>query len=107
MEAQAWTILGLPLLAFVLIVFVTWRQKDLSSLVAIGAIFAAAVLAYGVFLSVLGGASARSEFEWARLVPRGAAEAGQGAGEGFLSLGIQVDPLTALMLVVVTTVSFF
>jgi NADH-quinone oxidoreductase subunit L len=108
MEAQAWTILGLPLLAFLTIVFVTWRLKDLSSFVAIGAIFAAMVMAYSVFQSVLGGATATSEFEWVRLAPPNAAGAVlQGAGEGFLRLGIQVDPLTAIMLVVVTTVSFF
>ncbi|MBI2755739.1 MAG: NADH-quinone oxidoreductase subunit L [Chloroflexi bacterium] len=105
MQAQLWTILGLPLMAFVVIVFFTRRSKDLSSFVAIGAMFGSMLLAYATFIQVAGGARAVSEFEWLRLFPAGASEAAGESGTA-LRLGIQADPLTALMLVVVTTVSF-
>jgi NADH-quinone oxidoreductase subunit L len=90
-------ILVLPLLAFVLIVFVTWRAKALSSFVAVGAIGIAMLLA--LFVVVPGTFRTPPEtfdWEWLRLYPGGEA----------LTLGIQVDPLTAIMLIVVTVVSF-
>jgi len=99
---QALAIVALPLLAFVAIVFFTRRQKDLSSFVAIGAIGIAMLLAYSIFAQVQQGNGASYTVEWLRL---SFAQA-PGAGAGFLTLGLQVDPLTAIMLIVVTTVSF-
>jgi NADH-quinone oxidoreductase subunit L len=96
-------ILELPLLAFLLIVFVTRRSKQLSAAVAIVAIAIATILAYLVFFQVLNtGATDHYEFNWLRLLPGGVP---QGETETFLRLGIAVDPLAAIMLVVVTTVS--
>jgi NADH-quinone oxidoreductase subunit L len=99
MIGTAWTILELPLLAFVLIVFVTWRSKQLSAAVAIVCIAIAAGLSLlAVFPQVLAGATAHAELNWLRLLPGN-------APDDFLQLGIQVDPLTAIMLIVVTVVS--
>ncbi len=107
MITQAFAILGLPLLAFVVIVFLTRRAKDLSSYVAILAMGIAMVLAYGVFLAQLGGAAVEQfETNWTQLVPPDAPAAIKGTTGPFLPFGIQVDPLTAIMLIVVTTVSF-
>jgi NADH-quinone oxidoreductase subunit L len=98
-------ILVLPLLAFIIIVFVTWRAKTLSSFIAVGCIGVAMLLAlFVVFPQTLSGATASYDWDWLWLYPGGNAPIGM--GEGTLSLGIQVDPLTAIMLVVVTVVSF-
>src|SRR5579884_3435042 len=104
MANTALAILLLPALAFVLIVFVTKRLPVLSSFIAVIAIGIAAVLAVlVVFPAVLGGATTSLDFNWLRLLPQGTTT---GANEPFLRLGIAVDPLTAIMLVVVTVVSF-
>src|ERR671936_140901 len=73
MLQTAAAILILPLLAFLVIVFVTWRQP------------------------------ATFDWTWLTLFPGGEAPGGR---EGLLPLGIQVDPLVAIMLIVVTVVSF-
>ncbi len=104
MVPTAFTILLLPLLAFVLLVFVTRRNPIGSALLSILAMLVAAILAWLVILpQVMAGATDHFEFNWLRLWPGVAA---QGAGETFLQLGIAVDPLTATMLIVVTGVSF-
>ena len=95
-------ILGLPLLAFVLIVFVTWRNKTLSAALSIVCIGVAMLLALGVVLpAVLGGRTDHFEIDWLRLQPPGG-----GRTEPYLRLGVSVDPLAAVMLIVVTVVSF-
>jgi NADH-quinone oxidoreductase subunit L len=100
----ALAILLLPLLAFVVIVFVTRGNQMLSALLSIAAMGVAAVLAVFVVLpQVLAGGTAHFEFDWLRLLPDGAPQAGT---ESILRLGVAVDPLTAIMLVVVTVVSF-
>ncbi len=108
MITPAFAILGLPLLAFVLIVFVTRGAKNLSSYVAIVAMGIAMLLAlFVVFPNQLaGGAVDTFETNWAQLVSPDAPASIKGAAAPFLPFGIQVDPLTAIMLVVVTVVSF-
>src|SRR5947207_3043822 len=104
MIQNALVILELPLLAFLLLVFVTRRSKQLSAAVSILAIAITAVLAYLIFFQQLAGAPPdHYDFNWLRLLPGGVPESGT---ETFLRLGIQVDPLAAIMLVVVTVVSF-
>jgi NADH-quinone oxidoreductase subunit L len=99
----AFTILLLPLAAFVLIVFVTRKHQPLSAGVGIVAMAAATILSWFVILpAVIAGQTASFDFNWLRLWPDGVPASTQ----QFLSLGIQVDPLAAIMLVVVTTVSF-
>ncbi len=102
MIGYAWSILELPLLAFVLIVFVTRRSRQMSAAVAIVCIGIAAVLSLFLVLpQVMAGATAQGDFSWLKLLP-GAAPAGS---EAALKLGIKVDPLAAIMLIVVTVVS--
>src|SRR5262245_4335967 len=98
----ALAVLALPLLSFLLLVFVTRRSKQLSAAVSILAIAITTVLAYQIFFQALGGATDHFEINWLRLQPGGAPENGT---ETFLRLGIAVDPLAAIMLIVVTSVS--
>src|SRR5260370_12116744 len=95
-------ILGLPLLAFIVIVFVTWTNKMVAATVAIVAMAIAMLLALFVTLpQTLAGLTDHAEINWLRLLPQTT-----GTTEQFLRLGIQVDPLAAIMLIVVTVVSF-
>ena len=104
MVSLALAILVLPLLAFLVIVFVTWDYKSPSAAVAIVAIGIAMVLALlVVFPQVMAGQTDHAEVSWLRLLP---ANAPAGGTEPFLRLGVAVDPLAAIMLVVVTVVSF-
>ncbi len=102
MIQTAWAILELPLLAFVVIVFVSRRSKQLSAAVAILCVAIAAALAlFAVLPQVLAGATAQGDFPWLRVLPGVVPE----GTEAVLRLGIKVDPLAAIMLVVVTAVS--
>src|SRR5438105_6988541 len=104
MVTTALAILLLPLIAFLIVVFVTWRQKPLSAWVTIVAIGIASLLSLLVILpQTLAGATDHAEINWLRLLPANTANMGT---EEFLRLGIQIDPLAAIMLVVVTVVSF-
>src|SRR5229473_942457 len=104
MVNTAITILLLPLVAFVLIVFVTRTNKSLSAGLSIVGMGIGAILALFVILpATMAGQTDHFEFNWLRLMPGGVPAAGT---ETFLRLGIQVDPLAAIMLVVVTVVSF-
>src|ERR1700704_1023089 len=104
MVNTAITILLLPLVAFVLIVFVTRRNKALSAAVSIlGMGVAMRESLFVIVPAVQGGQTDHFEFNWLRLLPGGVPQAGT---ETFLRLGIAIDPLTAIMLVVVTGVSF-
>ncbi|MBV9169973.1 MAG: NADH-quinone oxidoreductase subunit L [Chloroflexi bacterium] len=95
-------ILGLPLLSFIDIVFVTRRNKVLSAMLSIACVGIAALLALLVVLpQVMGGATDHYEWNWLRLQPGDG-----GPTETYLRLGVGVDPLAAIMLVVVTVVSF-
>jgi NADH-quinone oxidoreductase subunit L len=104
MITLALIILGLPLLAFLLIVFVTRRSKMLSATIAILAMALAMLLAFVVFAQVFAGQTASLEFNWLRLYP-GNAPTVNGV-QTWLPLGIAVDSLAAIMLIVVTVVSF-
>ncbi|HEV7663556.1 MAG TPA: NADH-quinone oxidoreductase subunit L [Chloroflexota bacterium] len=104
MVQTAATILLLPLLAFVLIVFVTRKNQPLSAWLSIIAMGLSALQAIFLVLPfVMSGGTDHYEWQWLRLLPNGVT---QGAPEGFLRLGIGVDALAAIMLVVVTSVSF-
>ena len=104
MITLALAILGLPLLAFLLIVFVTRRAKMFSAAIAIVAMAIAVVLAFVVFSQVMAGQTASLEINWLRLYP-GNQPTVNGI-QTWLPLGIAVDSLTAVMLIVVTSVSF-
>jgi NADH-quinone oxidoreductase subunit L len=99
----AFVIMLLPLAAFVLIVFVTRKHQVLSaalSILATGVAMLAALFA--ILPAVIAGQTAQFEFDWLRVL----AGSTLGGTESVLKLGIQVDPLAAIMLVVVTVVSF-
>jgi NADH-quinone oxidoreductase subunit L len=90
MVNTALTILLLPLVAFVLIVFVTRKNRSLSAGVSILAMAIAAGLSVLVILpATMRGQLDHFEFNWLRLLPGGVP-----------------DPLASIMLVVVTVVSF-
>jgi len=96
-----WGILGLPLLAFVLIALVARRSPGLSAGLTIVAILGAFGIAVLTFVEVSGGARPAATLPWLPTFPGF-------TPFGFLNainLTFRVDPLTAVMLVVVTSVS--
>jgi NADH-quinone oxidoreductase subunit L len=88
----AWLIPILPFIAFWWIIFAGRRAPGQGAYVAIGAMIGAAVLSVGAFIAVLGGARYDTNLVWATLLNRP------------LEVGFAVDPLTAVMLLVVTVV---
>ncbi|MFS8664313.1 MAG: NAD(P)H-quinone oxidoreductase subunit F, partial [Limnochordales bacterium] len=88
-----WLIPVLPLAASLFIALFGHRTTGQGDRVGIGAISIAFLLSVGVLLDVMAGARLAQSFEWAV------------HGDLVLRLGYQVDPLAAVMLVVVTLVS--
>ena len=104
MVTVALIIVGLPLLAFVLNVFFTHRNKTLSAWLAIGAVGIAMLLVlFAIFPQTLAGLTDHFEINWLQLQPSNIANP---PTEPFLRLGVGIDPLAAIMLIVVTVVSF-
>jgi len=81
-----------PLAAFLIIIFNQKRLGHKSALVAIGGVALSALLSTGVILQVIGGTTYHDTFDWIRI------------GGMQLNFGILIDPLTAMMLFVVTYV---
>lgn len=87
-----------PLLAFVLIVFFLNKSNRLSSWTAVGGIFLAGVIAYGVFFQAIGVGPELAKhpfvsvFKW---LP---------TGKEVFNVGWMIDPVVAMMLFMVTTV---
>src|SRR5258708_38729756 len=95
MVNTAITILLLPLVAFVLIVFVTRSNKSLSAAVSIVGMGIAAILSLFVILpATMAGQTDHFEFNWLRLMPGGVPAAGT---RTFLRLGIGAAPLAGPM----------
>lgn len=89
----AWLIPVLPFAAFGLIVFFGRRLPGQGAYVAIGAMLGAALISLVIFFQLAAGADEfHQAFTWGTL------------GEVPLNIGIQVDQLTAVMLLVVTIV---
>ena len=87
-----WLIPLLPGLAFAIIGLFTRRSRSVSTFLSLGAMGVATALAYGTFFELLGGARMVDvRLPWINL------------GDRSLTVGWQVDPLTAIMLVVVTS----
>src|SRR5260370_20730805 len=77
MVFNALVILVLPLLAFVVIVFVTRPNQMLSAVLSIGAMGIAALMAVFLVLpAVIAGGTDPLEFNWLRLLPPNAPPAG-------------------------------
>lgn len=94
MLPYSWLIPFFPILSFILIIFFTIKKPKLSSLVSIGAVSLSFVFSFIVLITVLSN-PITSEFKinWLDL-------------PGFkVEAGMLIDPLTAVMLMVVTIVS--
>jgi NADH-quinone oxidoreductase subunit L len=91
----AWLIPVFPFVASVLIFLVFRPWKRFSGYIAVAGILASLLLALPVFGEVLAGKHIEGSLQWLPL-------AGQDHG---LEVGFMVDPLTAVMLIVVTIVS--
>lgn len=99
MSQFAWLIPLFPFLAFGLIVLFTRPNHRLSAYVAIGGIFLAMLVAYGVFFEALSrGASLGSDFIVFRPLTW------FNYGQATFAMGWMIDPLAAVMLFMVTTV---
>ncbi|MFN0095651.1 MAG: NADH-quinone oxidoreductase subunit L [Dehalococcoidia bacterium] len=99
-EALLWAIIASPLIAWIVIVGYARKLPVVAGWIAAAGIGIAMVLAYATLFNVIDadGHVAIHTHEWFR--------AGTGDGALVVNLGLRVDGLTALMLVVVTTVSF-
>ncbi|MBI4213279.1 MAG: NADH-quinone oxidoreductase subunit L [Chloroflexi bacterium] len=94
MSQNAWIVAALPLASFLLIAAGARRSERASAWLTIISIGLGAGISGLVLAEVAGGARVQQSFAWLPL-----------SGAFGLSLGFQVDPLTATMLVVVTSVS--
>ncbi len=93
MAQYAWVIAVMPVLAFLIILFTLRRIKEKAAYVAIAATGAGLLLSLGVLATVWGGRIFTYQTTWLT------------AGKLTLKIGMYIDPLAAVMLVVVTTVS--
>ena len=95
-EAVLWAILASPFVAWVLIALSFRKVPQAASWLAAAGVGVAMVLSYITLFNVIGadGGIATYTHEWFR------------AGDLVVNLGVRIDGLTAVMLVVVTTVSF-
>src|SRR5581483_8002715 len=94
MAGLAWIVLALPAAAFVVTGLFTRRTPGLSGMISTLAIVAAWVLSIIVFAAVAAGDRYELNIPWLAIGPSEA-----------LPFGIRVDPLAAMMLFVVTSVS--
>ncbi len=94
----AWLIPVFPLASFVLIVFFINKNNTLSARTAIGAMFLSLLLSIGALATLLTSAKIDPKDPFER------AFAWLPTGDTFLKMGFMVDPLTAVMLMVVTFV---
>jgi NADH-quinone oxidoreductase subunit L len=95
MQTILWLILAAPLLSFLVIAFGTMRARDarISGYVSIAAMLGSTALAFAALAGTTSETHLRSSFDWFWLGPTR------------FTLGVLLDPLTAVMLIVVTVVS--
>lgn len=93
MAELAWVAAALPLLSFLIQVFITGPTRRRGDWVGIIAVAASLVISIGVLRETAGGVKAHFSFPWATF------------GDQTFRFGYQVDALTGVMLVVVTLVS--
>jgi NADH-quinone oxidoreductase subunit L len=100
MAENALFITLLPLLSFIIIVFFTKKNKMVSALVALAAVASSAVLSIKVFTQVFLDPTAK-EFavEWINIPSLGSFKGLH------IQMGILIDPLSSLMLLIVTFVA--
>lgn len=91
---NAWLMPLFPLIAFVLLLGFGRRLRESSAIVGILATLAPLVMAVFAVVESVGGNQVHVAFEWLNI------------GDGVLTMGFQVDALNAMMLFVVSLVSF-
>ncbi|MGG1572987.1 NADH-quinone oxidoreductase subunit L [Fictibacillus sp. NRS-1165] len=94
MMQNAWLIPLLPLLSFILLLLFGKKLKEASAYAGIGATLLSLMLAVAVMLGQWGGESYKAEGVWLSI------------GKHAVTMGYEINPLNALMLVIVTLVSF-
>lgn len=90
----AWVITIMPLAAFCIILGLTYRKPMTSALVAIICMGISLVFSVGVLLEVIAGRQVELSLTWFTL------------GDWRLEVGVLVDPLAAVMFLVVTLITF-
>ena len=100
MAENALFIILLPLLSFILIVFLTNKAKMLSAMIALAAVLSSAVLSIKIFIEMFSGAKAQEvAVNWLSIPSMGSFKGLE------IQMGLLIDPLSSLMLVIVTFVS--
>lgn len=100
MAENALFITLLPLLSFVVIVFLTKKSKVASAIVALASIGASAILSLIVFINTLGDKTPKEfSVDWLNIPSIGSFKGLH------IQMGILIDPLSSLMLVIVTLVA--
>lgn len=100
MAEKALLITLLPLLSLIIIVFFTRKAKMLSAMVALAAVLVSAVLSIIILIQMLSGAAPiERSVQWLTIP-----SLGNFRGLN-ISMGILIDPLSSLMLVIVTFVA--
>ncbi|MFL0267338.1 NADH-quinone oxidoreductase subunit L [Candidatus Clostridium radicumherbarum] len=90
----------LPLISFVVIVFITKKQKMVSAIIALAAIAASAILSINIFINVLKDKTPKEfSVDWLNIPSIGSFKGLH------IQMGILIDPLSALMLVIVTFIA--
>ncbi len=98
-ENALFTIL-LPLLSFMVIVFLTRKAKLLSAMVALASVAGSAFLSIRIFIEMMSGAKAQEvAVNWLSIPSMGSFRGLE------IQMGLLIDPLSSLMLVIVTFVA--
>ncbi|MDN5346637.1 MAG: NADH-quinone oxidoreductase subunit [Clostridia bacterium] len=93
MVPYAWLITAMPFIAFLIIIGVTYRRPLASALVAITCTAVSLMVSLSVLVAVIGGQTAELSLKWAEI------------SSFKLELGVLVDPMSAVMFVVVSTIT--
>lgn len=100
MAEKALLIALLPLLSFVIIVFLTKKSKMLSAMVALVAVLSSAVLSITILIQMISKpATIERSLQWLSIPSFGNFKGLN------ISMGILIDPLSSLMLVIVTFIA--
>jgi NADH-quinone oxidoreductase subunit L len=91
---NAWIVPALPFAAYILIVFVGPRMRERSAYFGVVAMGLASVLGVAILFQAIGGARAHVSVPWLQIGPYN------------VPMGFTVDPLSAVMLAMVTVVSW-
>lgn len=90
----------LPLISFLAIVFITKKNKLISAIIALSAAIGSAILSIVLFISMLAGSGVKEQsVEWLNIPALGSLKGLN------VNMGILIDPLSSLMLVIVSFVA--